>query len=112
MLHVNTGPNPLHALDFRHPATGWSFYGPASILGSYSTAAYRGGKPVPPNSIFIYSWRDDNGAQYTEEVDLRKRVSRHFRGEMVFIVDSENRLTVEIYKREGDFRRPQRPATN
>jgi hypothetical protein len=109
MIVVNTGTESVHAINIQSLNTGWSDYGPYSILSSVSQKTNRGPIPAPPNGRFVYSWRDAKGGEHREEIDMSGKVSRLFQGEIVFIVDGDNKLTVETYNKQGSYRLPPRP---
>ncbi len=109
MIVVNTGTEPMRALNIQSLDTEWSDYGPHSILSAASQSTHRGPIPAPPNGRFVYSWRDAKGGEHREEIDMRGKVSRLFQGEIVFIVDGDNKLTVETYNKQGGYRLPFRP---
>ena len=109
MIVVNTGSESMHALNIRSLDTGWDFYGPSAILVPFAQSAHRGPIGAPPNGRYVYSWRDAKGGEHREEIDLSKKVSRLFQGEIVFIVDGDNKLTVETYKKQRTYRLPPKP---
>ncbi len=106
---VNTGQEDMHALNIQSLNTDWNFYGPYSVLIPYAPSTHHGPIPAPPNGRFVYRWRDAKGSEHREEIDLSKKVSRLFQGEIVFIVDGANKLTVETYNRRGSYRLPGKP---
>jgi len=103
MIVVNTGRQNIYALNIQNVDTGWTDYGPHSILIPYAQSVHRGPIPAPPNGRFVYSWRDAEGGVHREEIDMKGKVSRFFQGELVLIVDSENRLIVKTYNERGGY---------
>jgi hypothetical protein len=106
---VNISSDKIHALNIQSLDTDWDFYGPYSILSPYAPKTHHGPIPAPPDGRFVYRWRDGKGVEHREEIDLGKKVSRLFQGQIVFIVDGVNKLTVETYNKRGAYRLPPKP---
>ena len=106
MIVVNTGTEIMHAIHIQSMNTEWGDYGPHSILIPFAQSVHRGPIPAPPNGRFVYSWRDAKGGEHREEIDMKGKVGRLFQGEIVFIVDGNNTLTVKTYDQRGGYRMP------
>jgi hypothetical protein len=109
MIMVNTGQEKMHALNIRSLDTDWEFFGPYSILSPFAESVHTGPIPAPPNGRFVYSWRDAKGGEHREEIDMEGKVSRQFKGEIVFIVDGDNKLTVETYNKRYTYQLQRKP---
>jgi len=67
--------------------------------GSMSPSGYAnnaGPMETPPNDVFIVRWKDAQGQAQEQKFDLRQRVKRNFKGEIVFVYNSDGKFTVEI----------------
>ena len=106
MIVVNIGMENMHALNIQSMDTGWSDYGPHSILIPFAQSVHRGPIPAPPNGRFVCSWRDSKGRWHREEIDMEGQVSRLFHGEIVLVVDGDNRLTITTFSEKGGYRPP------
>ncbi len=107
MIFMNTGENAV--TDLAITSGEWSFFGPASILVPYAQKVHSGPIPVSPQSVFVFSWISADRVKHTETVDLRSRVGRQFQGEVVLTIDREDRLSVDLYPKIGDYRPPRKP---
>lgn len=107
MIFMNTGSSAV--TDLSITSGDWSFFGPASILVPYAQKAHSGPISVSPQSIFVFSWVSGDRVKHSETVDLRSRAERLFQGEVVLTIDHENRLSVDLYPKQGDYRPPHKP---
>lgn len=51
---------------------------------------------TPPNDVFIVRWKDAQGRAQEQKFDLRQRVKRSFKGEIVFVYQADKTFTAEI----------------
>ena len=109
MIFINTGQDSM--TDLAISSGEWAFWGQGSVLIPYAQAVHSGPIPVAPNNVFVFSWVSSDRVKHTETVDLRERVGRRFEGEVVLTVDQENRLSVDLYPKQGDYRPPHKPKT-
>ena len=107
IIFMNTSEAKL--TDLSISSGDWSFYGPASVLVPYAEKVHNGPIPVSPKSVFAVSWKSSNGVEHRETVDLRKKASVLFQGEIVFTIDGANKLAVEFFQRRGGYRPPRKP---
>jgi hypothetical protein len=59
-------------------------------------SAHAGPMETAPNDIFTLRWKDGQGRDHEQKFDLRKRVERSFKGEIVFVYKPDKTFTVEI----------------
>jgi hypothetical protein len=50
----------------------------------------------PPDDVFTVKWKDDRKQPQEQKFDLRGRVKRGFKGEIVFVYGADRKFTVEI----------------
>lgn len=63
-----------------------------------------------PNHIFIVRWKDAHGAAHEQKFDLRKKVKRSFKGEIVFVYQADRTFNVEVVNPPDRYPiPPQRP---
>jgi hypothetical protein len=81
----------------------------SQVLDSTDTYRYGGGILIPsgysahagpmetaPNDLFIVRWKDAQGKAQEQKFDLRGRVKHSFKGEIVFVYQSDKTFAVEI----------------
>lgn len=66
------------------------------ILSPSGYKANMGPMSSPPNDVFIVRWRDYQGDKHEQKFDLRERVKRSFKGEIVFVYGQSNTFAVQI----------------
>jgi hypothetical protein len=79
------------------------------VLDSTDEYNYGGGIVIPssakinagpmssnPNDVFTVRWKDAQGNPHEQKFDLRKRVKRSFKGEIVFVYQADKTFKVEI----------------
>jgi hypothetical protein len=49
-----------------------------------------------PNDVFTVRWKGAQGQMQEQKFDLRERVQRSFKGEIVFVYQADNTFKVEI----------------
>ncbi|MCX6934318.1 MAG: hypothetical protein NTZ29_16810 [Verrucomicrobia bacterium] len=95
----------------------------SQVLDSTDTYRYGGGVLIPsgysahagpmetsPNDVFIVRWKDAQGQAHEQKFDLRERVKRSFKGEIVFVYKAEKAFAVEIVNPPDRYPiPPQRP---
>jgi hypothetical protein len=59
--------------------------------------------------VFTVRWKDDRGKAHKQKCDLRERVKRGFKGEVVFVYGTNGKFTVEIVESPQRYPIPQRP---
>lgn len=52
----------------------------------------------PPNDLYVITWVDENKVKYSAEADLKKLLSRRFKGHIYFIIDEQNNLSYSASK--------------
>jgi hypothetical protein len=50
----------------------------------------------PPNDVFTVRWKDTQGKAHEQKFDLRERLKRNFKGEIVFVYQAHKTFTFEI----------------
>jgi hypothetical protein len=65
-----------------------------SVPSGYASNA--GPMETIPNDEFTVSWKDAQGQAHEQKFDLRKRVKRNFKGEIVFVYKADKIFGVEI----------------
>ncbi len=70
-------------------------YGGGIIVPS-GYSAHAGPMETPPNDVFIVRWKDAQGKAHERKFDLRQRVQRSFRGEIVFVYRTDETFSAEI----------------
>jgi hypothetical protein len=70
-------------------------YGGGIVIPSASKGN-AGPMETPPNDNFIVRWRDAQGLAHEQKFDLRKRVKRSFKGEIVFVYQADKTFKVEV----------------
>jgi hypothetical protein len=66
------------------------------ILSPSGYKANMGPMSSPPNDVFIVRWKDAQGKAQEQKFDLRERVKRSFKGEIVFVYKANKVFAVEI----------------
>lgn len=66
------------------------------ILSPSGYKANMGPMSSPPNDVFIVRWKDAQGKAQEQKFDLRERVKRSFKGEIVFVYKADRAFAVEI----------------
>ena len=66
------------------------------ILSPSGYSAHAGPMETAPNDVFIVRWKDAQGQTHERNVDLRNRVKRSFKGEIVFVYSRDQTFTVEV----------------
>jgi hypothetical protein len=80
------------------------------ILSPSGYKANMGPMSSPPNDLFIVRWKDAQGKAQEQKFDLRERVKRSFKGEIVFVYREDKAFAVEIVNPPGRYPiPPQRP---
>ena len=79
------------------------------IVGPYVYKCDAGPMETAPNDIFTVRWTDEKKATHEQKFDLREKVKRSFKGEIVFIFDAERKFSVEICAEHGQYPIPQKP---
>jgi len=72
----------------------YRYGGGVLIASGYS--AHAGPMNTPPDDVFILRWKDDQGKAHEQKFDLRDRVKRNFKGEIVFVYKADKTFTVEV----------------
>ncbi len=70
-------------------------YGGGIVIPS-SAKINAGPMSTPPNDFFIVRWKDAQGKAHEQKFDLRERVKRNFKGEIVFVYQADKTFKVEI----------------
>ena len=84
-------------------------YGGGTVSPSVS-AGNAGPMETPPNDVFIVRWKDAQRQAHEQKFDLRKRVNRSFKGEIVFVYKADKAFAVEIVNPPDRYPiPPQRP---
>lgn len=66
---------------------------------------------TPPNDVFIVRWKDAQGKAHEQRFDLRERVKRSFKGEIVFVYQADKTFKAEVVNPpERYLIPPQRPS--
>jgi hypothetical protein len=68
----------------------------AGILVPSSYAGNAGPMESPPDDVFTVKWKDDRKQPQEQKFDLRGRVKRGFKGEIVFVYGADRKFTVEV----------------
>jgi hypothetical protein len=68
----------------------------AGIMSPSNYANNAGPMSSPPNDVFTVRWKDAQGQKQEQKFDLRERVKRNFKGEIVFVYKADKTLKVEI----------------
>src|SRR5690242_4693474 len=63
-------------------------YGCGNLVPS-GYAANAGPMSSPPNDKFTVRWKDARGQVHEQKFDLRERVKRNFKGEIVFVYQAD-----------------------
>jgi hypothetical protein len=66
------------------------------ILSPSGYSAHAGPMETAPNESFIVRWKDAEGRVHEQRFDLRERVKRGFKGEIVFVYKADKAFHVEI----------------
>jgi hypothetical protein len=66
------------------------------ILAPSGYSAHAGPMETAPNDVFIVRWKDAQGQAHERMFDLRERVKRSFKGEIVFVYGTDKTFAVEI----------------
>ena len=85
-------------------------YGSGSI-GPFIYKANAGPMETAPNDVFTVRWKDEQNEEHEQKLDLRKRVKRGFKGEIVFIHGADKRFTFEVYESQRQYQIPSRPKS-
>lgn len=99
MIFINIGRFDIVDVAIESKDGQWSFFGKGSVLVPRAQKVHAGPIETAPNGQFVITWNDITGASHREVADMSTKVSRSFSGEMVFIIDGENRLRTETYPR-------------
>lgn len=84
-------------------------YGGGTVISS-SAKINAGPMSSGPNDVFTVRWRDAQGQAQEQRYDLRERVNRNFKGEIVFVYRADKTLSVEIVQPPQRYPiPPQRP---
>jgi hypothetical protein len=59
-------------------------------------AANAGPMETAPNDVFTVRRKDARGQAHEQKFDLRKRVKRNFKGEIVFVYQADKTFKVEV----------------
>jgi hypothetical protein len=65
-------------------------------LGPSNYKSDSGPIPSPPNDLFTVTWQDDKKQPHEQKFDLRGRVKRGFKGDVVFVYRADRKFTVEV----------------
>ncbi len=85
-------------------------YGCGNLVPS-GYAANAGPMETAPNDVFTVRWKDGKGHEHQQIFDLRERVKRTFKGEIVFIHGVDKKFTVETFASQRQYPiPPQRPS--
>lgn len=68
----------------------------AGVLVSSGYANNAGPMSSPPDDVFTVKWKDDRKQPQEQKFDLRGRVKRGFKGEIVFVYGADRKFTVEV----------------
>jgi hypothetical protein len=68
----------------------------AGIMSPAGYANNAGPMSSPPNDVFTVRWKDAAGRAHEQRCDLRERVKRNFKGEIVFVYKADKAFHVEI----------------
>lgn len=89
-------------------SSGSSNYG-GGIVVSYGYKCDAGPMDTPPNDIFTVRWTDEKKATHEQKFDLREKVKRGFKGEIVFVYGADRKFSVEICAEQRQYPIPQKP---
>jgi hypothetical protein len=68
----------------------------SGYIGPSGYKANAGPMETVPNDVFIVRWKDAQGQAHEQKFDLRKRVKRNFKGEIVFVYQADKTFKVEV----------------
>lgn len=68
----------------------------AGIMSPSGYANNAGPMSSRPNDVFTVRWKDAQGQTREQKFDLRKRVKRSFKGEIVFVYQADKTFKVEV----------------
>ncbi|MEY4940287.1 MAG: hypothetical protein RIQ93_2022 [Verrucomicrobiota bacterium] len=80
-------------------------------IGQSGYAANAGPMETAPNDVFTVRWKDSEKREREEKFDLRERVKSSFKGEIVFVYGSDNKLAVQIWDSPKQYPIPPRPKS-
>ncbi len=85
--------------------------------GTISPKVYKvntGPMSSPPNDVFGLRWKDAQGRTQEQKFDLRERVKRRFKGEIVFVHGPDMKFSVLIFKKQDEYQKllPPPPDTS
>lgn len=66
------------------------------ILNPSGYSAHAGPMETAPSDVFIVRWKDAQGQAHEQKFDLRERVKRSFKGEIVFVYQADKTFKVEV----------------
>jgi hypothetical protein len=88
-------------------STGTFNYG-CGNLGSRAYAAHAGPMDTPPNDRFDITWIDHLGGTHRQVLDLSRRLSPKFTGEIVLVFVEGGQLDVVVNDQQGEYPIPRR----
>lgn len=80
-------------------------------IGPSGYAANAGPMETAPDDVFTVRWKDSEKREREQKFDLRERVKRGFKGEIVFIYGKSSTLTVEVFQSQREYPIPPRPKS-
>lgn len=84
----------------------------AGVMSPAGYANNAGPMSSPPNDVFTVRWKNAQGQAQEQKFDLRQRMKRSFKGEIVFVYQADETFKVEIVHPPERYPiPPQRPPT-
>jgi hypothetical protein len=80
-------------------------------IGPTGYKANAGPMETAPNDVFTVRWKDEQQREQEQKFDLRERVKRSFKGEIVLVYGADSKLIVEIWDPPKQYPLPPRPKS-